>query len=387
MAKKFKAPTTDGHFGKRKSNGQLVLISNIAKDKSIRHSGIASESAAKRYIRNNLIDAFDLFEVPEEYRTELFDSILAFGKKKLTESGFSKCIPAAEKEARAFFDSTPDTVVSEEETSDGTPDIMVFEEETSVDDATTDDATTDDSEETAPEPASEPLPAPSDTTDTTDTTDTESTDEEEPASSDSDTDSSSSDDEPAEDTSDEESSDGKDKASKKKKTKKNKSPWIKVACLAIGCIIGFAIAFLVFNGKYTNDHFTYDHGNSSAGENVVVYSCQKYLLSDYGAKGTITVTRNSDKVVGRSATLLMDSTIYTDENGVQWLRYTSTTADVAVEIIAPIFPEGATSAKKDWQETVEKRNRQFGVVDVSWNGDQCIVTLTHVSRTYDLEMN
>jgi hypothetical protein len=82
----------------------------------------------------------------------------------------------------------------------------------------------------------------------------------------------------------------------------------------------------------------------------------------------------------------MNSTIFTDESGYQWLKYTSTTPDMSVEIIAPVFPEGEDSARQDFDINLNRRNTQFGVVEVLWNDGQCVVTLTNARVSYELDL-
>jgi len=349
MAKKTFTPATPtGKFCTRKSNGQQVAIENVIKETKLR-GGLVDNAQAENYIVNHYNQILKDFEIPEELKKEVFEATVAFGKKKITEGGFPKSTSAAEKKARASFGGASEDTSekkSEEETTSETP-----ADTTSAGD----------------KPADE-TPA--------DTTEGETSGDDSTATPDEETD----------ETSDDADAGKKDEDKKKKKQKKSTktSAWTVIICLALGLLIGFGSAFVILNAKNTADTETYEHGSVDA--NVAVYTCNQFLLSDYGAKGTITVCRNTDKVVGHKATLLMNSTIFTDESGYQWLKYTSATPDMSVEILAPVFPEGEDSARKDYDKNLERRNTQFGVVEVLWNDSQCVVTLTNARVSYELDL-
>ena len=347
MAKKTFTPATPtGKFCTRKSNGQQVAIENVIKETKLR-GGLVDNAQAENYIVNHYNQILKDFEIPAELKREVFEATVAFGKKKITEGGFPKLTSAAEKKARASFDGTSEDTSekkSEEETTDGTPAT------TSAGDKPADGTSTGTTEGGA---------SGNDSTATSE----EETDE----------------------TSDGEDADKKDEDEKKKQKKSTKtSVWAIIICLALGILLGFGGAFILLRADSTADAETYEHGSVDA--NVAVYTCNQYLLSDYGAKGTITVCRNTDKVVGHKATLLMNSTIWTDDSGYQWLKYTSATPDMSIEILAPIFPEGEDSARKDYDKNLERRNTQFGVVEVLWNDGQCVVTLTNARVSYELDL-
>lgn len=348
MAKKTFTPATPtGKFCTRKSNGQQVAIENVIKETKLR-GGLVDNAQAENYIVNHYNQILKDFEVPAELKKEVFEATVAFGKKKITEGGFPKSTSAAEKKARASFDGASEDTSekkSEEETTSGTP-------------ADTTSA------------GNKPADATS-----TGTTEGETSGDDSTATPEEETD----------ETSDGEDADKKDEDKKKKQKKSTKtSAWTVIICLALGLLLGFGSAFILLRAHNTADVETYEHGSVDA--NVAVYTCNQYLLSDYGAKGTITVCRNTDKVVGHKAQLLMNSTIFTDESGYQWLKYTSTTPDMSVEIIAPIFPEGEDSARKDFDTNLNRRNTQFGVVEVLWNDGQCVVTLTNARVSYELDL-
>ncbi len=348
MAKKTFTPATPtGKFCTRKSNGQQVAIENVIKETKLR-GGLVDNAQAENYIVNHYNQILKDFEIPAELKKEVFEATVAFGKKKITEGGFPKSTSAAEKKARASFDGASEDTSekkSEEETTSGTP-------------ADTTSA------------GNKPADATS-----TGTTEGETSGDDSTATSEEETD----------ETSDGEDADKKDEDKKKKQKKSTKtSAWTVIICLALGLLLGFGGAFVLLRADNTADAETYGHGSVDA--NVAVYTCNQYLLSDYGAKGTITVCRNTDKVVGHKAQLLMNSTIFTDESGYQWLKYTSTTPDMSVEIIAPIVPEGEDSARKDFDTNLNRRNTQFGVVEVLWNDGQCVVTLTNARVSYELDL-
>lgn len=351
MAKKTFTPATPtGKFCTRKSNGQQVAIENVIKETKLR-GGLVDNAQAENYIVNHYNQILKDFEIPEDLKKEVFEATVAFGKKKITEGGFPKSTSAAEKKARALFNGASDD--TSEKKSEDKP----------ADEAPADEKPADEkpAEEKADDEAS---------------TDTNEGD--------------TSSDEASEEKSEEKSADDADKdvdtKNKKKKKKSTKTSVVTVIiCLVIGLFLGFGGAFILLRADNTADTKTYGHG-SAADANVAVYTCNQYLLSDYGAKGTITVCRNTDKVVGHKAQLLMNSTIWTDDTGYQWLKYTSATPDMSVEIIVPVFPEGEDSARKDFDTNLNRRNTQFGVVEVLWNDGQCVVTLTNARVSYELDL-
>lgn len=337
-------------FITRISNGQQVAIATAVKESKPRN-GIVSDEAAKNYIADHFANIEKKFTIPSELRSDVFEETVKFGKTRIANEGFEKMVSAAEKTARKLF--AGDTETAEEEKKDDASDT---ENKPAPAPAPTSDAETGDGKPAPVAPAN---------------------DSDKPA-----------DNKPANGTSEEtsdvsDSENAKDKENKKTKTKKS-FPWKQTAIAAACLVIGFLIAIAI-QPRGTED--TPAHmAHSSSDPNMAVYSCSEYLLGDYGAEGTITVCRDIDKTVGHKVTLLMDSTIHTDENGTQWLKYTSTTPDASIEIIVPVFPEGDFSTTKDWQKNVDKRNRQFGTVELMWNGETCVVTFRNVSRSYYLDL-
>jgi hypothetical protein len=104
------------------------------------------------------------------------------------------------------------------------------------------------------------------------------------------------------------------------------------------------------------------------------------------SKSSIRIERASDKSVGQCVTMLMSSTVYTDDDGRQYLHYTSSANDVYVELLAPLFAEGhnPSHTRLTWEESVAKRNRQFGTISVMWNGDDASITLKSTGQTFYL---
>ena len=345
MAKKFEPKVNESaKFVTRIANGQQASISTAVKGSKPR-GGIVSDEAAKNYIADHFANVEKLFDIPNDLRNDVFEEVVKFGKAKIAADGFEKMVPSAEKTARKKFAGEVESA-NDEKNNEGATENKP--EETTPADATPAD--------TNPEPTA---PANDEKKDGDGKGDVTNKPEEKNDDSDTETN--------AKDT---------------KKPKKS-SAWKTIAGMAACLVFGFLIAFAIFFDGTNDTPASMAHGSDA---NMAVYSCSEYLLGDYGAKGTITVCRDVDKEVGHKVTLLMDSTIHTDENGTQWLKYTSTTPDANIEIIAPVFPEGDFSATKDWQKNVDKRNRQFGTVELMWNGDSCVVTFRNVSRTYYLDL-
>ena len=159
-----------------------------------------------------------------------------------------------------------------------------------------------------------------------------------------------------------------------------------------GLLAGILAAVLVFTfifflpGKINNHTGDDTLMNSNVlGGNTITYHSEEFLLLD-SEKSEITIKRLSDKKVGMQYELLLYGSYHTSEDGTVYLKYTATTPDVAVEIIAPIYEEGsyATSHRFSREKSVAKRNEEFGTVQVSWNGDNAVLTLLHSGKTYYL---
>ena len=347
--KKFEPKVNeDAKFVTRIANGQEASIITAVKGSKPR-GGIISDEAARNYIADHFANLEKLFAIPSDLKNDVFEEVVKFGKAKIAADGFEKIVASAEKVARKKFAGDVESVEEEKETKGDAENKPDENAPANTDDTNPDTPKGDEKkeEESTEEPTAEP----------TGETGNEPADEDKDDATD-------------------------EKANKTKKTKKS-FPWRKIVSWAACFAIGFAAAFAIFYDGTQETPAPMAHGTDA---NMTVYSCSEYLLCDYGAKSTITVTRDSDKTVGHKVTLLLDSTFYTDENGVQWLKYTSTTPDVSVEVIAPIFPEGDFSATKDWQKTVDKRNRQFGTVELMWNGGTCVVTFRNAAATYYLDI-
>ena len=340
MATRFKPQIGDmcRDFCTRKSNQEQASLPKVIKE-GMPKGGISSEKVARNFMLNHFKRIEEAFEIPADLRDKVIEAVIEADKKILIDNGFQNFIPKAEKTLRVYV-ATSEIPTDDEATPASTPANPVLE---GTEDApASDEAPATEGTANPEQPSDAPLP--------TDVMVDENADDDN--------------DEPT----------AEDKPVNGKKTNWKKC----IIFFVIGLLLGFVIAFAIkFAGGTANT------AHNLFGNNTVVYQYKGYVLSDYGAKTTITVQRDNDKTVGHNVSMLMDSTIYTDEDGVQWLKYTSTTPDVAVEIIAPIFPEGEFSTK-NWQKNVDKRNRQFGVVELMWNGDQCTLVLSNADEVYKL---
>lgn len=349
MAKKCFEPKIGSgckDFCTRKSNQEQASLPKVIKE-GMPKGGISSEKVARNFMLNHFKRIEEAFEIPADLRDKVIEAVIEADKKILIDSGFQNFIPKAEKALKAYVTAAEiptddDTDIAK--TASATPELE------STDDASASDASAPAEGTPAPEaPASDPSAIVPTHTDVM-------------VDENADTDEDESDKHPA----------------TKPIKKKNWLAWL--AIFIVGLVLGFICAFALQFAGGTNEN---SHGDAAT-DGTVAYSYNGYLMLDYGAKSTITVRRDATKNVGHNVTLLMDSTFYTDENGNQWLRYTSATTDVSIEVLAPIFPDGSMSLINDWQKTVDKRNRQFGLVELIWNGNQCTVVFTNARVSYDL---
>ena len=355
MNKKITAPVVNAIFVKD-SEGKLISLTN-AVDHAYSVIGPITNS---RDASNHIAKAWEEFTKLFKFRSsddegQAFESVCKKGNDVLRKANFSKDVRPAKEKAKRIFDATH----------------------------TSSPAPASSKTDNAPEQKSTPAPNPNGTDKSQTSTEKKPIKEE-----------------PKKETPKKEESkketpkkeESKKETPKKEEPKKVPSATKKPSGFFGGLLAGIlatvlVFTFLVFLPGKINNHTGDDTllNSDVLGGNTVTYHTEEFLLLD-SEKSEVTIKRLSDKKVGMQYELLLYGSYHTSEDGTVYLKYTATTPDVAVEIIAPIYEEGsyATSHRYSHEKSVAKRNEEFGTVQVSWNGDNAVLTLLHSGKTYYL---
>lgn len=323
---------------------------------------------AKTYLSNAWTKFTDAYKIEDGKLETIFNEFLSIGKEKMREGGFADGIDSAVKYATNTFTTqgasvSPAKNTTTEGSENGTTSTDSSSTET-VATPTEEDATgsetdgkdgniedTDDSSNGKPKKPSE----------------TES-DEEGTSTDDSET-----------------AEKDKDSENESKPTTKKRFSWFTaiISCLA-GMFIAL-VAVLLLGGQFSGPA-SRTTPNANA-ENTVTYETYEFLMLD-SSKSYIKVDRNADVPLKHAYRLITSPTVITTQDGKNYLKYTHTTEEFYLEIIAPVFEDhpGKKSTRLTMEESIAERNQKFGAVEVMWNGDLAIVTLLYNGESITLDV-
>lgn len=369
MAKKFKPEVNkDIMFVTSKRDGSKVSSKN-AINKTF--DSIGGIKKAKTYLSHAWKKFAELYTIDEEKRDVIFKEFVNVGKEKMIDGNCEDGIPSAVKAVQKDFDSeiapTTSPVVEEntDESASGTSDTA------SGDGTVTDGTATEGGDVKKPdekkpngESDSEGVTTPVDTNPApTTTTETE-----------------------GKDVANDSENDEKDKDSENesKTTTKKKFPWFTAI---ISCLCGMlvaVIAIMLLGGQFSGPA---NRTSPDTNANSVTYEAYEFLMLD-SSKSYIKLSRNTDVTLKHACRLITSPTVVTAKDGKNYLKYSHTTDDFVIEIIAPVFEDHPNmgSTRLTMEESIADRNQKFGAVEVMWNGDLAVVTLLYNGESITLNV-
>lgn len=322
---------------------------------------------AKTYLSNAWTKFTDAYKIEDGKCEVIFKEFLSIGKEKMKEGGFADGIDSAVKNATNIFTSQSASVSpTENTTTEGSENGT-----TSTDSSSTETAATPTEEDAA---GSETAGKDGNTEDTDDSSNGKP---KKPSETESDEEGTSTDDSETDE-------EDKDSENESKTTTKKKFPWFTAI---ISCLCGMlvaVIAIMLLGGQFSGPA---NRTSPDTNADSVTYEAYEFLMLD-SSKSYIKLSRNNDVALKHACRLITSPTVVTAKDGKNYLKYSHTTDDFVIEIIAPVFEDhpDRSSTRLTMEESIADRNQKFGAVEVMWNGDLAVVTLLYNGESITLNV-
>ena len=359
---KEKKPTLKGNFEFVTTirDGSQKSLDNAIKETYKQIGGIKK---AKTFISKALEEFDKKFSYPAGMNKTIFDKIVAFGKEKMSADNFSDGIPSAVNAANEWFatkkvsESPAETTTSEStETSDVDASQRTTEEPTKKEE---------------PKKETPKKDAPKKETSKKDEPKKETPKKEEPKKE-----------TPAENTPTNkagESSDTSDdvKDEDEKKTSKKSSGFGKAAfCLILAFLVGIGATLGAFKLGLFGTSTTSHNNIPLTADSVRIYEGSFYVGTDV-EKTYFKAYVNDEREQGYNMYLLLTKVTVTTEDGANYLKYTGSTEDVYIEIITPLYTEGAGAITHyhSHAQSVYRRDKTFSQINFMFTENNGIISL------------